>query len=100
HFKIINDRCGHRAGDALLSDVARLLSQHVRKTDVLARLGGDEFALVLPNCTLDCAQQRAQQICDDIRQLRFMWNDRRYSITFSVGVASFGGDALASFSEG
>lgn len=100
HFKIINDRCGHRAGDALLSDVARLLSQHVRKTDVLARLGGDEFALVLPNCTLDCAQQRAQQICDGIRQLRFMWNDRRYSITFSVGVASFGGDALASFSEG
>ena len=100
HFKIINDRCGHRAGDALLCEVARLLREHTQKGDVLARLGGDEFALVLPNCAPDCAHQRAQQICEGIRQLRFLWNGRRYSITFSIGVAHFGSEALASFSEG
>ena len=100
HFKIINDRCGHRAGDKLLTEVAQLLRQHAAEDDTLARLGGDEFAMVLRNCELDDAQQRAQQVCDAIRQLPFPWRGRRYTVTCSAGVACFGSEAAVTFSDG
>lgn len=100
HFKIINDRCGHRAGDKLLTEVAQLLRQHAAEDDTLARLGGDEFAMVLRNCGLDGARRRAQQVCDAIRKLPFPWRGRRYTITCSAGVACFGSEAAVTFSDG
>src|SRR5690606_6334141 len=59
HFKIVNDRCGHAAGDALLLQVAKVLQAHAGDTGMLARMGGDEFALVLRDCPEDAANERA-----------------------------------------
>lgn len=85
-FKIVNDTCGHAAGDELLRQVAELLSRHVRGHDVLARLGGDEFGVLL----FDCPQQPAQRIAEEIRQAvrdyRFAWNDKVYAIGVSIGL--------------
>lgn len=99
HFKIINDRCGHAAGDALLLQVVDVLRQHINDTDVLARLGGDEFALILPKCPEDKALERAHLLRCRIRDILFSWDARRYSVTLSSGVSGFGGPHLPSFAE-
>ncbi|MFT0546233.1 diguanylate cyclase domain-containing protein [Allopusillimonas ginsengisoli] len=83
HFKIINDRAGHAAGDALLLQVATVLLQHVRKSDVLARLGGDEFALILPGCSEDDALELAHALRCKIRDIPFVWSKRRYSVSLA-----------------
>lgn len=90
HFKIVNDRCGHAAGDALLLQVAQVLRQNVRQTDILARMGGDEFALVLCGCPEEAAEERAHVLRRAVRDIPFVWGSRRYSVTLSVGVAAFG----------
>lgn len=94
HFKIVNDRCGHAAGDALLVQVARVLQQNVRQSDILARMGGDEFALVLCGCPEEAAEERAHVLRRAVRDMPFVWGSRRYSVSLSVGVAAFGGAAL------
>jgi len=91
HFKIVNDRCGHAAGDALLLQVSQVLQQNVRQTDILARMGGDEFALVMRDCPQEAAQERAHVLRRAVGDLPFVWASRRYSVTLSVGVAIFGG---------
>jgi diguanylate cyclase (GGDEF)-like protein len=88
-FKIINDRCGHAAGDALLRQVAKLLSDHVRDSDILARMGGDEFALVLKHCQARHATMQAERLRNAIQKLVFVWNGQRYGISISVGIAVF-----------
>lgn len=99
HFKIVNDRCGHAAGDALLVQVAGVLQEHVRDTDLLARLGGDEFALVLRDCSEQVATERANDLRRMIRDIPFIWDGRRYGVTLSVGLASFGSDVSMPFSK-
>lgn len=91
HFKIVNDRCGHAAGDALLLQVAKVLQQNVRQSDILARMGGDEFALVLCGCPEEAAEDRAHVLRRAVREIPFVWGSRRYSVTLSVGVAIFEG---------
>lgn len=91
HFKIVNDRCGHAAGDALLLQVAKVLQQNVRQTDILARMGGDEFALVLRNCSEAAAEKHAHVLRHAVRDIPFVWGSRRYSVTLSVGLVCFGG---------
>lgn len=86
-FKIVNDRSGHVAGDALLRQVAISLQQSVRQTDLLARLGGDEFALVLPDCPPDQSQALAERLRADVDELRFSWEGRRYGVSISIGIA-------------
>lgn len=85
-FKIINDTCGHAAGDELLRQVALMLKDLLRERDTLARLGGDEFALLLENCDLKDANLVAEACRNMIRQFRFKWENRLFNIGVSIGL--------------
>ena len=85
-FKVVNDTCGHAAGDELLRVVAQVLSSCVREQDTVARLGGDEFALIVVNCTQETALQRAEQVRQRIQDLEFLWNQEVFRIGISIGV--------------
>ncbi|MDR9435701.1 MAG: EAL domain-containing protein [Thiohalophilus sp.] len=85
-FKIINDTSGHFVGDYLLRQVAEMLSQHLRKGDVLARLGGDEFALILEYCDPDKAIELTDKLRQTLNATRFAWEDRSFNIGCSIGI--------------
>lgn len=85
-FKVINDTCGHQAGDELLSQLAAVLRKLVRGNDVLARLGGDEFGLLLGDCQLDQAKSIAEELRAAIGDFRFIWRDKIFSIRVSIGM--------------
>ncbi|MGH8442093.1 MAG: putative bifunctional diguanylate cyclase/phosphodiesterase [Nevskiaceae bacterium] len=87
HFKLVNDTCGHAAGDDLLRQLPRLLAACVRPGDAIARLGGDEFALLLADCTLDAAAAIASGVQQALRAYRFEWQFRRFAVGASIGVA-------------
>ncbi len=91
-FKIINDTCGHSAGDALLGQVGALLKSKVRWRDTLARLGGDEFGILLESCSLDEAMRTAEQLREAVRNFRFTWEDRVFRLGASVGVVPITAD--------
>ncbi len=86
NFKIINDTCGHEAGDKLLQQITYLLSQRVRGNDTLARIGGDEFAVLLQGCDTLKAMQIAQALCEMIKEYRFSWQERVFEVGASIGV--------------
>lgn len=86
-FKLINDTCGHAAGDALLKDVSRALGPLLAYNDVLARLGGDEFGLLLPHCSISDALTTVRTLIGAIGRLRFSWADRQFVLGASVGLA-------------
>ncbi|MBU2955803.1 EAL domain-containing protein [Marinobacter sp. F3R08] len=85
-FKIINDTCGHIAGDHLLKQLAILLSDHVRSDDTLARLGGDEFGILLHGCDAFYAQRIAEKLCQEVSEFRFVWQNKTFSVTLSIGM--------------
>lgn len=85
-FKIINDTCGHRAGDELLKQITSLIQSHIRTRDILGRLGGDEFGLLLENCSLDKALEICEGIVTVVKQHQFYWNDRTYHVGVSIGL--------------
>lgn len=85
-FKVVNDTCGHQAGDRLLRDVTSLLQTRVRTSDTIARLGGDEFGVLLENCSLEQATRIAEGVRQAIRDYRFMWGASTLSVGASVGV--------------
>ncbi len=87
-FKIVNDTCGHVAGDAMLQMIAKLLQKNIRQNDTLARLGGDEFGLLLENCTLERAEILTLKMCETIKGFRFSWDDKTFSTGVSVGIAA------------
>jgi diguanylate cyclase (GGDEF)-like protein/PAS domain S-box-containing protein len=92
-FKVINDTCGHVAGDELLRELAALIKTRVRASDVVGRLGGDEFAVILA----ECSTARAMRVADSIREAfsayRFTWEDRSFELGVSIGVATVAEDA-------
>ena len=90
-FKIVNDTCGHSAGDELLRQIAEQLQRHVRIGDTLARLGGDEFGLLLENCPLENALGIAEKIRQHIASFRFSSNGKTFTIGVSIGVAPIDG---------
>jgi diguanylate cyclase (GGDEF)-like protein/PAS domain S-box-containing protein len=92
-FKIINDSCGHNAGDALLGQVAALLKTKIRWSDTLARIGGDEFGVLLESGSLEEAMQFANQLRETIRNYKFVWNERSFRLGCSVGVVPITGDS-------
>ena len=86
-FKVVNDTCGHQAGDRLLKQVTSVVQTRIRTTDTLARLGGDEFGVLLQDCTLDTAQRIAENLRQAIRDFRFVWQDRVMNVGVSIGLA-------------
>jgi diguanylate cyclase (GGDEF)-like protein/PAS domain S-box-containing protein len=85
-FKVINDTCGHQAGDRLLRDVTGLLQTRVRASDTIARLGGDEFGVLLESCTLEQATRIAESVRQAIRDFRFVWASSTLSVGASIGI--------------
>jgi diguanylate cyclase (GGDEF)-like protein/PAS domain S-box-containing protein len=85
-FKIVNDTCGHVAGDQLLRQVTQLLQDQIRKTDILARLGGDEFAVLLSQCPLERAISVAHKLRESIYTFRFPWDGQVFTIGVSIGL--------------
>lgn len=90
HFKIINDRCGHAAGDALLIEVSNILDRLCETNrDLLARLGGDEFVLLRQNCDLAEAAEFANSLGTAVKEMDFIWQGKTHGVTLSIGVVSF-----------
>src|ERR1700722_20248666 len=91
-FKIVNDTCGHSAGDALLGQVGALLKSKVRWRDTLSRLRGDEFGILLEACTLDEAMRMAESLREAVRSFRFNWEERVFRLGASIGVVPITAD--------
>jgi diguanylate cyclase (GGDEF)-like protein/PAS domain S-box-containing protein len=85
-FKLVNDTCGHPAGDQLLKQITAVLQTRVRGADTLARLGGDEFGILLQNCSLDHALRIAEGVRQAIRDFRFIWQDGVLELGVSIGI--------------
>lgn len=88
-FKIVNDTCGHLAGDELLRQLARLLQDKLRKNDTLARLGGDEFGVLLENIEAAPAARIAETLRQAAFDFRFFWLDRAFPVGVSIGMVVF-----------
>ncbi len=85
-FKLVNDTCGHPAGDLLLKQITGVLQSRVRGGDTLARLGGDEFGILLQHCSLDQAMHIAETLRQAIRDYRFSWQDGVLTVGVSIGI--------------
>jgi len=85
-FKIINDNCGHSAGDALLGQVGALLKSKIRWRDTVARLGGDEFGVLLESCSIEEGIRNAEALREAIRNYKFVWEERTFRLGASIGV--------------
>jgi diguanylate cyclase (GGDEF)-like protein/PAS domain S-box-containing protein len=92
NFKIVNDTCGHVAGDELLKQLPALFNDVLRSGDIIARLGGDEFGIILENCGIQQAANIADKIRQKIKDYRFIWDDRTFEIGVSVGVIAINAD--------
>lgn len=92
-FKVVNDTCGHHAGDELLRRLATLLSGQLRASDTLARLGGDEFGLILHGCSLAKAEEVGGKILRLINDFSFSWEGRSFTIGISIGIVDVSGHA-------
>jgi diguanylate cyclase (GGDEF)-like protein/PAS domain S-box-containing protein len=94
-FKVVNDTCGHIAGDELLRLLSGILQSQLRANDVLARLGGDEFGVLLENCDAEPALKIADNLRQAISEFHFVWQDKTFTVGVSIGLVSFGGGTLS-----
>ncbi len=85
-FKVVNDTCGHAAGDQLLRSLTKLLQTRVRDTDTLSHFSSDEFALLLVKCPLDKAVTVAESLLQLVREFRFEWHGQAFHLSASIGV--------------
>ena len=85
-FKVINDTCGHAAGDELLRRLPRVLQHKLRVSDSLARLGGDEFAALLAGCRIEDGRRIADELLKAVQAFRFRWEGKTFSISASIGL--------------
>jgi diguanylate cyclase (GGDEF)-like protein len=105
HFKRFNDTSGHAAGDAVLRELGRFLRTQTRASDIACRYGGEEFTLVLPECSLEVTQRRAEQFREGARRLTVQFHDQVLGgITISLGIANYpehgdSGDALLQLAD-
>jgi len=86
-FKIINDTCGHNAGDNVLKDIANIIQGCVRKEDVVARIGGDEFGIVLKECHEIPAKETARSVVKAVERYRYYFQNKVFRVGVSVGVS-------------
>jgi diguanylate cyclase (GGDEF)-like protein/PAS domain S-box-containing protein len=87
-FKVVNDTCGHLAGDELLRQLGDLLRKNLRRHDFVARLGGDEFGVLMYNCSLNEALHACEKLRDMVMHFHFAWECRSFSIGVSIGISS------------
>jgi diguanylate cyclase (GGDEF)-like protein len=92
-FKIVNDTCGHVAGDELLKQLSQRLQNEIRQSDVLARLGGDEFGVILESCSIEKAEQVAEILRHCVKSFRFVWQDHAFDIGASIGLVPITADS-------
>ena len=92
-FKIINDTCGHKAGDQLLIKISQLIQEKIREYDTLGRLGGDEFGLLLESCSLEKALEISEGIVSLVRNYKFNWENRIFQIGVSIGLVHISKDS-------
>lgn len=92
-FKLVNDTCGHIAGDELLKQLTQLLHNAIRETDTLARLGGDEFGVLLESCNMEQARRVVDAIFNEISEYRFQWEGRVFEIGLSIGLVPITSDS-------
>ena len=85
-FKIINDTCGHLAGDNLLKVISSKINDHIRKNDLFARLGGDEFGVIFFNCDIEKAMILAESIKTLISEIKFSWDTHTFNVGSSIGI--------------
>ena len=85
-FKVVNDTCGHIAGDILISQLSSVLGERIRASDMLARLGGDEFGLLMEDCPIERAQHIAEKHREAIKNFSFTWQDKTFKIGVSIGL--------------
>jgi diguanylate cyclase (GGDEF)-like protein/PAS domain S-box-containing protein len=93
HFKVVNDTCGHTAGDNMLREIASLIKDAVRDSDTAGRIGGDEFALLLAGCPLEKARQIADNVVRSVNEYRFVWRDKIFNVGVSIGLVEIGRDS-------
>ena len=93
HFKVVNDTCGHTAGDNMLREIASLIKDTVRDSDTVGRIGGDEFALLLVGCPLEKARQIADNVVRSVNDYRFVWKDKIFNVGVSIGLVEIGRDS-------
>ena len=86
-FKVVNDTCGHLAGDELLRQLGDLLRKNLRRHDFVARLGGDEFGVLMYSCSLGEAFQACEKLRDMVRDFQFAWEDKSFTIGVSIGIS-------------
>jgi diguanylate cyclase (GGDEF)-like protein/PAS domain S-box-containing protein len=94
-FKIVNDTCGHQAGDELLLQLAARLQHLLDNSGLLSRLGGDEFGVLLEGCSEERALRMAEQIQENISQLQFNWEERTFRIACSTGLAAIDAETVS-----
>ncbi|MCL4316429.1 MAG: EAL domain-containing protein, partial [Gammaproteobacteria bacterium] len=92
-FKVVNDTCGHVAGDELLKQVSARLHKHIRDNDVLARFGGDEFTVLLEGCHPDKAYDIAETLRCAVNESRFAWGDKSFETSASIGLVPIDADS-------
>ncbi len=89
-FKVVNDTCGHTAGDNMLREIATIIKEAVRDSDTVGRIGGDEFALLLVGCPLEKARQIADDVVRSVNDYRFVWKDKIFNVGVSIGLVEIG----------
>ena len=94
-FKIINDTCGHVAGDELLKQISYSLKSELRDSDFIARLGGDEFGVLLQGCAEEDAIRLATKLLHVVDKFHFSWEGTTFHIGVSIGVASITKDTIS-----
>ena len=92
-FKVVNDTCGHLAGDEMLKQLAGVLQRSIRANDQLARLGGDEFCILLDHCALAQAREIAEALRIAMHDYRFFWNGKMFSVGVSIGIVGIDGNS-------
>jgi diguanylate cyclase (GGDEF)-like protein/PAS domain S-box-containing protein len=93
NFKAVNDTCGHAAGDELLRQLTAVMMTGMRGSDTLARLGGDEFGALLESCPPEQAVRIANAMRETIREFRFVWENKTFSVGVSIGLVPIAGDS-------